>query len=237
MQTAVTSLSMITLILEPHFDDTAYSMSGLLLSGVIATDPLIVTVFSQSTFAPYADASGQEQVSVLRYAEHDLFCKKIAARTQVLGYPEAPLRGWAINNIFDHRYGNDHERHLKQQIVADLEQLNEQHRPAQVYVPLGICGHIDHVLVRACAEQVFPSVIKYYEDLPYAGEIPSDEYNNWIKQLTGGLYPVTNSDTSTLEERIELLRYYESQVADKDIASVRKYVNIHQGERFWLKTN
>ena len=58
-----------TLLLEPHFDDTAYSMAGLILSGVISADSLIVTVFSRTLFAPYADASGIDQISALRYRE------------------------------------------------------------------------------------------------------------------------------------------------------------------------
>ncbi|RBL92469.1 PIG-L deacetylase family protein [Chitinophaga flava] len=228
---------MSTLILEPHFDDTAYSMAGLLLSGVISADTTIVTIFSRSAFAPYSALSDTEKISALRYTEHKHFCKKIAVRAHVLEYDEALLRGWSISNIFDHTCDIDHEKQLKQRISSDLAMLNETLRPAEVYSPLGICGHIDHILVRQCAEQVFPLKIKYYEELPYAGEIRQEEYTHWISKLTKDLYPQINTDISVLEQRLSLLRFYRSQVTEKDITSVRKYMNMHQGERFWSKTN
>ncbi|MBP7830196.1 MAG: PIG-L family deacetylase [Kiritimatiellae bacterium] len=37
-----------------------------------------------------------------------------------------------------------------------------------VFAPLGAGGHVDHVLVRRAAEQVFGARVAYYEDYPYA---------------------------------------------------------------------
>jgi LmbE family N-acetylglucosaminyl deacetylase len=225
-----------TIILEPHFDDAAYSMTGLLLSGVVPADALIVTVFTRSQFAPYATASGLEQISALRYEEHEKFCERMAMNHCSLGYDEAPQRGWSMDDIFDNRYGNDTEPDLKQQIMYDLVSLDEGYMPDAVFAPLGICGHTDHLLVRECAEAVFPLKMSYYEDLPYAGEIPFVEYADWIIKLTKGLHPQTNRNIATLPARIELLKLYTSQVAEKDIRSVRNYIGMHQGERFWSKT-
>lgn len=248
-----------TLIIEPHFDDTAYSMTGLILSGTVAAeddDILILTVFTRSIFAPYADASGVDQISALRYGEHKEFCEQIQVFHHILGYDEAPQRGWSMDELFDTLYGNDKERALKEmeaketalkeraqkelalkkQIRDDFVLLNESYKPDVVFSPLGICGHIDHILVRECAESVFSLQIRYYEDLPYAGEIPTAEYLSWINQLTNGLHPTKNPGVGRLARRIELLKLYQSQVTEKDIESVRNYLSMHQGERFWTKT-
>lgn len=224
------------LVLEPHFDDTAYSMAGLLLSGMVADDVLVVTVFSRSEFAPYAAISGVDQVSARRLEEHKKFCQKISVMDLALGYDEAPQRGWSMDSIFDHLHSNDAEEDLKQSIMNDLLLLKEKFTPGKVYAPLGICGHIDHVIVRECAESVFASTIHFYEDLPYAGEINRSEYNEWIKKLTGALYPAINPDVSRLGHRLEYLKMYSSQVAKKDLASVRNYLRMHPGDRFWSTT-
>jgi LmbE family N-acetylglucosaminyl deacetylase len=226
-----------TLILEPHFDDTAYSMAGLLLTGVVGAGALVVTVFSRSIFAPYAAVSGVDEISALRYREHKKFCAGISVMYRTLGYDEAPQRGWSMDNIFDTMYGKDDEMELKKRIAGDFVLLNESYMPDEVFAPLGISGHIDHVAVRECAEKAFPGKIKYYEDLPYAGEIQAVEYTKWIENLTKGLQPIQNPDADNLDRRIELLKSYRSQVAEKDIKAVRNYISMHRGERFWTKLN
>ncbi|MCW3464962.1 PIG-L deacetylase family protein [Chitinophaga nivalis] len=222
-----------TMILEPHFDDTAYSMTGWLLLAKMPADTITVTVFTRSTFAPYAEATGVEAVSALRYAEHKAFCQQASLTAHLLGYEEAPQRGWAMEHIFDNTLGAGTEWELQQRIQHDFRLLHQRFAPDQVYAPLGICGHIDHLLVRECAAQVFPGKISYYEDLPYAGEIQPEVYDDWIHQLTQQLYPRFNRDMSSLDQRIAWLRSYRSQVAEKDIAAVRQYIHRHQGERCW----
>ena len=224
-----------TLVLEPHFDDTAYSMSGLLLSGSREDEVLIVTVFSKCAFAPYANVSGIEEVSAFRLQEHKQFCEAVAVEGLTLNYHEAPQRGWPMDSLFYHLNCGGVEKELIQSITGDLENIKNSFKPHRVFAPLGICGHLDHVMVRQCSEKVFSGNIHFYEELPYAGEIDETEYNTWIQKLTVNLHPAIQPAADTIERRLEYLKIYSSQVAEKDLESVRKYLRIHQGDRYWSK--
>lgn len=225
-----------TFIIEPHFDDAAYSVGGMLLTGRI--DPLnalLISVFTRSEFAPYSTAKGIDEISALRLNETKSYCNTMGLLQVSLPYDEAPLRGYPLEQIFEVDYRNEDETALKSALSAQLQRLKNQYHPAEVFSPLGVSGHVDHKIVRECCEIVFGDELHYYEDLPYSGEIPKQEYTNWISSLTKNLAPVQLNSISVLAQRIDLLRLYKSQVAGKDVNSVCKYVESHKGERYWIK--
>lgn len=225
-----------TLLFEPHFDDAAYSLSGLILSGVI--DPMeaeLVTVFTQSTFAPYANVKTIDEISALRAIESASFCQQLKLKNSTLGFSEAPIRGYSLDAIFDENYKSNLEQNLKDNLLKEMGRLKKQFQPSRIFCPLGISGHIDHFIVRECAEETFENQLFYYEDLPYAGEISSAEYQAWIDALTIDLIPLKNEWNSFLKERIRLLKTYQSQVADKDIQAVINYTERNVFERYWMR--
>jgi len=84
----------------------------------------------------------------------------------------------------------------------------------QVFCPLGIGEHIDHIIVRSAVEEVFESQnIIYYEDYPYVANLssiqlpnePSNTFENWktiIVRLSSG----------EIEARIAAVESYTSQI-------------------------
>ncbi|MBN2989008.1 PIG-L family deacetylase [Pseudomonas lactucae] len=140
-----------SLLLAPHCDDIAYSLTGRLFSGAESSRPLqLLTIFSESRFAPYAAGiTSQAQVSALRHAEDARFCAVLRLEPARLGLAEAPLRGYPdVDSLFINS-----DVPLEDPMVARLEQRLRRHIegnvPTRVFAPLGIGGHVDHRITRA----------------------------------------------------------------------------------------
>jgi len=102
----------------------------------------------------------------------------------------------------------------------------------QVYCPLGIGEHIDHIIVRSAVEEVFESQkIIYYEDYPYIAKLssiqhpnePSNTFENWktiIVKLSSG----------EIEARIAAVASYASQIPilfPSKIQHVQNRISFH----------
>jgi len=77
----------------------------------------------------------------------------------------------------------------------------------KIFIPLGIGGHIDHLIVRNRAEEVFPkSKLGYYLDYPYA---LNRKY--WSLKLLWRFLISKKSIKSMSKEKINILKMYRSQ--------------------------
>jgi LmbE family N-acetylglucosaminyl deacetylase len=226
-----------TLLLAPHCDDIAYSLAGRLLSGAESGARLqLLTIFSESRFAPYAPGvTSQAQVSALRHAEESRFCAALHLEHARLGLAEAPLRGYPdLDSLFI-----DSDLPLEDPMVACLEQRLRQHieddAPARVFAPLGVGGHVDHRVTRAAAQRVFGNAcaLFFYEDLPYAGELSASELDRQLTRDAQGLRPLLTPLGDWLQDKLERLAAYPSQVAGKDLESVVTHAHLIGGERVW----
>ncbi len=107
----------------------------------------------------------------LRRAEDHVACGRLGASVVHLSFPDAIYRrsseGGAfypdVASIFGEIPGEDSNK------AEDLIQLLERAVPeqAELYLPLGIGGHVDHRLSRRAGERL-PAARWYYRDLPYA---------------------------------------------------------------------
>lgn len=226
-----------TWLLSPHCDDIAYSLVGRLLSGAEPGQGVhVLTIFSQSRFAPYAPAlTTQAQVSSWRQAEEARFCTALNLAHECLDLPEAPLRGYPnAESLFidDGAIPGDPVLERLEQL---LRQRLEQGTPARVYAPLGIGGHVDHLLTRQAAQRVFADVcpLLFYEDLPYAGELSPHALAQQLARTAQGLRPLLTPLADWLPEKLRYLAGYASQVAEKDLASVATHAHSIGGERVW----
>lgn len=100
--------------------------------------------------------------------------------------------------------------------------------PARIYVPLGIGGHVDHVLTRRAAERWRPAhnAVRYYEDYPYA-ESPDRitaalGADTWHVQLI----PLAPAH---VEAKIAAIGCYTSQISSlfTDLADMRERVRTY----------
>lgn len=91
-------------------------------------------------------------------------------------------------------------------IEKRLRYLKKKFRNCVVFCPLGIGGHVDHIIVREVCRKVFPKVV-FWEDYPYNIATKKNKYLN-LKSGMGSL------DISGLEEeKKKIISFYKSQTA------------------------
>ena len=134
--------------------------------------------------------------------------------------------------------GGDVHPHDWQFLVPRLKDaLRTPIRSAQrIYCPLGIGGHVDHVLVRHTVEELTEiGQVTYYEDFPYADKV------DWqSSDVTAGLVVLSIALTEDdIAARIGAIKCYPSQQfalfehAGNMPARVRNYIAAVGGERYW----
>jgi len=225
------------LLLSPHSDDIAYSLCGRLLAGRTPPEACaLVTVFSISQFAPFADPPLDDiaAITTLRGEEDQAFARAMGFVRAEMGLSEAPIRDGLTN--LDDLFTIDHLAHpylatLTREMAAVLTAADW----SEVYLPLGIGGHVDHGLLneavrRAGADR---TRLRYYEDLPYAGEMEQSEYEREIARLADGLRPELTPAGAWVERKLALLGLYPSQVQHSDLQSVLALTARIGGERLW----
>ncbi len=177
------------LFISPHLDDVALSCGGGIRGMVNAGQRVVVaTVFT-------ADAPARQPLTWLAQRNHRAWdipeqpfatrciedlkaIRKLGAEPLHLGFLDVIYRvgpgGAALYQktvvgipVAD----SDWEIYLPV-LQAKFHSLAEQFADGPLYIlsPLGLGGHVDHMLVRRAIELVWaPEQILYYEDFPYAG--------------------------------------------------------------------
>jgi LmbE family N-acetylglucosaminyl deacetylase len=189
---------------------------------------------------------GEENPYAARRAEDIAACASLGAAHVHLGYRDAVYRYDARGNplyVTDFIGGRVQPHDWRTLYFALAAQLRQVCRDArQVYCPLAIGGHVDHVLVRAAAELALPGVLTYYEDYPYAQKISQGnaDVSQEVAGLTRGLRVRTIAlSAGDIDTRIRVIGAYASQqfalfeTADSMPAKVRAYVAEAGGERYY----
>lgn len=224
-------------ILSPHMDDAAYSL-GAWLKNNSGTKTSILTIFSVSNFAPYSpnEHGNCAAVTKLRREEERCFALGVGSEHSFLNFLEAPLRGRP--NTCDLFVSPDKatEDSICEKLTLSLLESLSALKPDWLLAPLCIGGHIDHWIVRFAAIRYamkFRCKIMYYEDLPYAGELEELKLNFVLNVLTNNLQS-TLIATDGLDQKVQLLHGYPSQIADSDISNVINHFDRVGGERCWV---
>lgn len=171
----------VNVYLSPHLDDAVFSCGGLIASQIAASEPVaVVTIcagdppaeglspLAQELIARWgtgADASGD------RRSEDHMACGRLGAAVVHLDLPDAIYRLDAEGrplypteaSLFGPLHPADRAR------VEDLAGRLQSVSPDQsvLYCPLGVGGHVDHILTRQAAEST-GRPLRYYRDFPYA---------------------------------------------------------------------
>lgn len=227
------------LLVSPHADDVAYSLGGHLITGALPGKRcVLVTIFSLSDFAPYLlPPSGDLRVvSQVRADEDRRFAMLHDLQLIRLDHQEAPIRDSIrhVNDLFkNHLEIIDHP--YLPQLRATIEGLLQLQRWSKVFGPLGLGGHVDHLLVREALDGLSRKHgrLFFYEDLPYAGEITVEDYHSELFLLTAGMTSTSLPPSDWLDPKLKCLELYGSQVADKDLCSVIEATDRANGERVW----
>ena len=187
------------IFLSPHFDDAVLSAGGQIIQlKKRKKRSLIITFFSNgddnitsSDAVRFLKNSGTEQSSTLfqkRQKEDILSGHTLQADILHLNFTDALFRSkpatlhlhTPIYPSFDTLFSGtiaDLDQKLKTEIVRELENLKKQVKSnTEIYAPLGVGKHVDHLLCFEAALQVFDKRVVFWEDVPYR--------NNYLNVLS-----------------------------------------------------
>ncbi len=240
--------------LAPHLDDVALSCGGQVYDRIQAGERiLVVTVMAGSPVL----AAQSEYIASLherwqlagdaaaeRRAEDIAACTILGADYLHLDVPDCiyrldPQQGTPLYNSDADIFGDIHpaEHVLAEQIAQRLRVLPPS---AQIVAPLTVGHHVDHLLVRASAEQVWPDCLWYYEDYPYV------ENRGYLRRVLGDDLRVWRPDIFDVSERgmqakFDAIWVFRSQLStffgsrEEMEARVGGYCEAAGGERLWIQ--
>ncbi len=238
------------LFVSPHLDDVALSCGGLVYRLTSADQSVtIATVCTADRPAdwPLSEAARHEhqqwqlgdQPYQGRRAEDARACRLLGATPAHLDLLDAIYRQDAhgaplyTNDFIGgavHPYDWQAQLPQARTALAPLVQA-----ATQVYCPLAIGGHVDHVIVRRAVESLAGrSAIRYYEDFPYADKL--DQFN----PPRGCAFEQIALTVREVDARIRAIACYGSQLsavfgsAAAMPERVRGYVSRVGGERYWF---
>jgi LmbE family N-acetylglucosaminyl deacetylase len=248
----------VILFVSPHLDDVALSCGGFVARLAAGGQPVMIATLCTAD-APDGEELSEaaqhvhwewqlgEQPYARRREEDITACKSLGVQPLHLDMLDAVYRhddaGLPLY-MRDFIGGRVREADWQHHLPAVKAVLREPLRSAsQVYSPLGIGGHVDHVIIRRAVEELadeetplrYP--LHYYEDFPYAGKAREFEGTPVMDGLAPALIPLSEDE---IEARIRAIACYPSQMfalfgkADAMPARVRNYVARAGGERYWV---
>jgi LmbE family N-acetylglucosaminyl deacetylase len=155
-----------------------------------------------------------DQVLETRRAEDAAAAQVLGCTVRWLGMPDA---------IYRDRYASDaelfgplpaEELDLAAFLAEEIRRLPEWREGTRVFVPLGMGSHVDHQLVFEAGRCLAAQGVEVYgyEDCPYAIHTPEGQRTR-LAALGNKLgAPLVVSIADTLEQRLEAIACYRSQV-------------------------
>jgi LmbE family N-acetylglucosaminyl deacetylase len=180
--------------LSPHLDDAVLSCGALLTAASRRLPVTVLTFFTEAGPPPHTLSARRYLKLTGSTDAYDLYASRRAEDREVLGQLGVSWHHLGLpDGQFRRKPGHEaRDRHLSwlahiyptyrlhlasgrisRQDAATLRRVTEalaaavSTEPALLLAPLGIGGHVDHLLVRAAAERSHLPVV-YYSDFPYS---------------------------------------------------------------------
>ena len=207
-------------VLSPHYDDFCFSLSGFIKA---EEHWHVINIFSQCNHIAdrYLKCLTGEinylKITAIRDQEDIEFFKLFDGSRENLGLKEATLRG---SNPFDLKYLNEVIGELSKVLVPRLNQISAKESSViDLYCPMGIGGHIDHLATLLCIRNSLIDLSKsfnfyIYEDLPYAS-------NPTMRQKGLSNFSANFHDSIQFLNRVNLLNDSEKFLKSKFISIYR----------------
>ena len=244
------------LILSPHRDDAAFSLSIAITNWLTARHTVtILNVFTRSRYAPYSDAAFVHEndelsyVSAMRLREDELFLRRITESLPKglknhlhmidLNLKDAPIRLRIPLEELSDTSVNPTDPAIEK-IRKALAKQSEAGAMEALVLPAALGNHVDHLTVRKAALPLaarIPSA--FYEDLPYATTHPSaatdlESLRESAEQRSESLSPVLYQIESAIEFKRRLVLGYASQIDDEAGTLISNFATRYNGgERLW----
>lgn len=214
------------LFVAPHPDAVALSVGGLVRALAGRARVVIATVFSRSGRMVEGFAIDRaKEISRRRAEEERRFAARVGVTTVLLDLPDSSLRGYDD----DSECTTDPTRDpMRAEVFTVVARLLDDYISARILAPLGIGGHIDHLLTRDAVVAAARAGIDFafYEDIPFAARADAD--------ATGRDRATAYVDASVdLAAKLEDLTVYQSQLTNADTAAVSRRAKEVGGERLW----
>lgn len=201
--------------ISPHLDDAVFSCGGTIAKLVEEGPVLVLNLFTRylSEVKVRGVVLGDE-----RYKEEANAARFLGFESRNLGELDVSFRRDAyrqLGNIFRPPVAQDLDwlPTLREKVFAVLAELDYQ----QLYVPLGIGWHVDHVLTHLLFESwAERENLLYYEDAPYCCIPHSTRYR--LNELA--TYPRASNDLS-LASTNEIRAWWQSSMAYADTALMK----------------
>ncbi len=221
-------------VLAPHLDDAVLSCGALITYAASRTAVTVTTFFTEGGQGPYTMSArrylrqvGERHAEALyqqRRAEDRAALEPLGITCAHAGLTEALFRRRPVSRTrsglarmlpeLAHAYPS-YRAHVTSGRIADADvgtlrearaviQRVAEPGPQLVLAPLGVGGHVDHVLVHTAAESSGIRVV-YYSDFPYNQRDPAHDASVHRTGLVETQWPVT-------EAKVELIRAYRSQM-------------------------
>lgn len=234
-----------TVFLSPHDDDLAFSIGGALISGYITTG-VVATIFSVSNSTIDEQERNVCCVTAARRKENGRFYSSLSAELEIiyLDRLDAPLRlGVSEERVIENvQNASDHieANHISSVIESLLKPSS------MLFAPLGLGGHIDHLLVHkvACAFAKNGRAIAFYEDLPYAARLSVSDIEKIVKktQVMIGqelrILDILTCLNASLKRKA--LSVYKTQISQGILDEIVRYgMSFHKSrivERLWCNS-
>lgn len=203
------------IIVSPHLDDAVFSCGGVIAQLVGEGPVLVLNLFTRyvSEVKIRGVVLGDE-----RYREEADAARFLGFESRNLGELDVSFRRDAykkLGNIFRPPVAQDMDwlPTLREKVFAVLAELDYQ----QLYVPLAIGWHVDHVLTHLLFDPwAGRENLLYYEDAPYCCIPHSTRYR--LNELA--TYPLASNDLSLVSSN-ELRAWWQSAMSYADTALMK----------------
>ncbi|MEM8932071.1 MAG: PIG-L family deacetylase [Acidobacteriota bacterium] len=240
--------------LSPHLDDVVLSCGGRMhRRAARGENVLAVTVFTGDVpDGPLSELAAtvlmhmglsREEASERRRQEDLAACELLGAEAIHWPYDDATYRR---DEAGEPSYTTARELFAGTPTAADTDLEDElveafgQLPPADlIAAPLGVGGHVDHLLVRRAAERVFGQKVAFYEDFPYVRKLFA------LRRTVGDRrqwHSVPEPlDPSDLVAKVRAVAAYTSQVPPlfgderRMERQIRRRAKRVGGERLWYR--
>jgi glycosyltransferase involved in cell wall biosynthesis/LmbE family N-acetylglucosaminyl deacetylase len=242
------------LVFSPHLDDAAYSCGGTIAAARRRGEPVrVVTTFAaegllaRSAFARHMLRKWSAAGAPERRVEDQKALRRLGVTgVEQWDLPDAPTRadadGRPLYATYDELKGEPapQDGPLAEVLLRRVEQrVAEEPGPCRLYFPIGLGGHVDHVLLyrvglrlRAAGHDV-----RFYEEWPYAADYqPRPQPAPWLPETAD--IPLDEKQAACVEYRSQLAGIGGTEAAARDriAAYARRVGDGRPAERLWSLT-
>lgn len=248
------------IIVSPHTDDAFLFLGGCFMNWRKVNEKIkILNIFSSTNFSSsyVAPLDIQQIAAISNFRKVEELANALTAGVHVafLDFPEGLLRKnlYAMNDL-GHLFGEDKiVEDVERPLTENIKEKIPSNPETEYYFPLGISGHIDHILMRNIGiELIKEGKIKkayFYEDIwPLMPVIEKEVASkgiqstpSYIKEFMGnfGIQIKPHWVEIDIKETLGMIAVYFSEATDMDmkgmLSTFKKYFRSNKDGKYCVR--